>query len=229
MPEVSAVLRLLFAILRSRWLWHGVLVLTVAATAFWAAFAVTAAVVVLVVGSSAIESDPAQLARVAVPVSLVAALAAIVALGVVAVARRRGQVRQWLSVREAMLHDADTLPSTCIAQVLAPPSAHAGGHVLAVDLITGHRGPLWLPGCNVARGSVVSFSETPDGMRVRAWMSYQLWRSCEREAARVERRTARVFVHAERDQHQAGERRIRDAAREAVADAESILRAHDPS
>ena len=221
------MLRLLFAILRSRLLWRGVLVLTVAATVFWLAFAATAAVLVLVVGSSAIESDPARLVRVALPISLVATLAAIVALGVVAVARRRGRVREWLPLREAMLHDAGTLASTHIAQVLTMPSAAAGGHVLAVDLITGYQGPLWLPGCSVPRGSVVCFRETPGGAQVRAWMTGHLWRSCEREAARVERHTARAFGRAERDQHRVAERRIRDAADEAVAEAERILRQHD--
>jgi hypothetical protein len=216
--------RLLLTILRSRLFWRAALVLNVATTAFWLAFAVVAAIMVLVVGSSAIESDPARLVRVALPISLTATLAAIGALGVVAVARRRGRVRQWLPLRESMLHDAGTLPSTHIAQVLSPPSAAAGGHVLAVDLITSHQGPLWLPGCSVPRGSVVCFSETPAGPQVRTWMSGQLWRSCEREAARAERRTARAFERAERDRHSAAERQIRAAARHAVTEAERMLR-----
>jgi type IV secretory pathway protease TraF len=221
------MLRLLFAILRSRLLWRGALVVTVAAIAFWLAFAATAVVMVGVVGSSAIESDPAQLVRVAVPVSLVAALAAIVAVGVVALARRRGRIRQWLPLREAMLHDAGTLPSTHVAQVLNTPSPAAGGHVIAVDLITGYQGPLRLPGYDVPRGSVVCFSETPDGPQVRTWMTGQLWRACEREAARTGRRTTRAFARTERDQRQAAEQQIRDAAKETVAEAERILRERD--
>lgn len=55
-------------------------------------------------------------------------------------------------------------------------------------------------------------------------MSGQLWRSCEREAARAERHTGRAFAHAERDQQHAAERQICDAAEETVAEAKRILR-----
>jgi hypothetical protein len=60
-------------------------------------------------------------------------------------------------------------------------------------------------------------------------MTGQLWRACEREAARTGRRTTRAFARAERDQQQAAEQQIRDAAKETVAEAERILRERDRS
>jgi hypothetical protein len=56
-------------------------------------------------------------------------------------------------------------------------------------------------------------------------MTGQLWRATSREAARIERRS----TQAEREQHEAEERQIRDAGAQAVVEAERILRQHDRS
>jgi hypothetical protein len=58
-------------------------------------------------------------------------------------------------------------------------------------------------------------------------MTGQLWRATSREAARIERRTAKAHTATEREQHDAVERQIRDAANEAIAEAERILRQHE--
>jgi hypothetical protein len=56
-------------------------------------------------------------------------------------------------------------------------------------------------------------------------MTAALWRATTREAARIERRSAHAFARAGREQHEE-ERQIRDAAAQAVAAAERILRQH---
>jgi hypothetical protein len=54
--------------------------------------------------------------------------------------------------------------------------------------------------------------------------SSRLWRSCEREAARIQRRSARVFARGERDQHARYEADVRREASNVVAEAERVLR-----
>jgi hypothetical protein len=157
---------------------------------------------------------------------MLAALAAAV-LGITAVvAVRRGRARQWVPLREQMVRDAATLPATHLAQVVSPANPAAGGQVLAMDLITGYQGPLWLPGWNPPRGAVVCFTAAPNGPQVRAWMTGKLWRTTTRAAARIERRTAKAYRAAERDRHELEEQQTRDAAIKAIAEAERILRHH---
>jgi hypothetical protein len=210
-----------FRLFRSRVVWLTIGLLTLAGTAFWITVVIVA--VVMSTAGAGADPDPDELARVAVPVGMLAALAAAV-LGIMAVvAIRRGRVRQWVPLREQMVRDAATLPGTHLAQVISPAAPAAGGQVLARDLITGYQGPLRLRGWNLPRGAVVCFTATPNGPQVRAWMTGQLWRSTSREAARIERRSSQ----AEREQHEAEERQIRDAAAQAVTEAELILRQHD--
>jgi hypothetical protein len=126
-----------------------------------------------------------------------------------------------------MVHAAATLPSTHVAQVVSPANPAAGGQVLARDLITGYQGPLWLPDWNPPRGAVRCFTTAPNGPQVRTWMTGQLWRATSREAARIERRTTKAYTAAEREQYEAEEQEISDAADKAIAEAERILRQHD--
>jgi hypothetical protein len=210
----------MFRLFRSRWVWLAIGVLTLAGTAFWIAVAVVAAVM-----STAAGPGPDELTRVAMPLGMLAALAAAV-FGITAVvAVRRRRVRRWVPLREQMVRDATTVPGTHLAQVISPANPTAGGQVLARDLITGYQAPLWLPGWNMPRGAVVCFTATPNGPQVRAWMTGQLWRATSREVARIERRSSQAV----RDQHEAEERQIRDAAAQAVTEAERILRQHDHS
>ena len=182
----------MFRLFRSRSVWLAIGVFTLAGTAFWIVFAAVAAIMSTAAGGA----DPDEVARVAVPLGMLAALAAAV-LGIAAVvAVRRGRVRQWVPLREQMVRDAATLPGTHLAQVVSAANSAAGGQVLARDLITGHKRPLWLPGWNMPRGAVVSFRTTPSGPRVRAWMTGQLWRVTSREAARIERRTTKAYAAA---------------------------------
>jgi hypothetical protein len=125
-----------------------------------------------------------------------------------------------------MVRAAATLPATHLAQVISPANPAAGGQVVARDLITGYQGPLWLTGWNMPHGAVVCFNTTASGPQARAWMTGQLWRATSREAARIERRTTKAYAAAEREQHAAEERQIRDAAAQAVAEAERIVRQH---
>jgi hypothetical protein len=208
---------------RSRLVWLTIGLLTLAGTAFWITVVIVAVVMSTAAGGAVPDLD--ELAQAAVPLAMLAALAAAV-LGIMAVvAVRRGRVRRWVPLREQMVRDAATLPGTHLAQVISPADPAAGGQVLARDLITGYQGPLWLPGGNMPRGAVVCFTATPNGPQARAWMTGQLWRSTSREAARVERRSSQ----AEREQHEAEERQIRDAAAQAITEAERILRQHDHS
>ena len=94
--------------------------------------------------------------------------------------------------------------------------------MMAADLHTGGHGPLWLPGPALLRGTVVCFTQTPTGPRVRAWMSRRLWRACAHESARIVRRTA----SAERERHAVAEDHIWQLASEVVAAAEQLLREH---
>ena len=217
----------MFRLFWSRLVWLAIGVLTLAGRAFWMVVAVVAAVMTTTAGGA--EPNPDELAQVAVPLGMLAALAAAV-LGIAAVvAVRRGRVRQWVPLRGQMVRAAATLPSTHVAQVVSPANPAAGGQVLARDLITGYQGPLWLPGWNPPCGAVVCFTATPNGPQVRAWMTGQLWRATTREAVRIERRTTKACAAAEREKHEAEERQIRDAAKEAIAEAERILREYDPS
>jgi len=212
---------------RSRLVWLTIGLLTLAGTAFWITVVIVAAVMTTAAGGA--DPDPDELTRVAVPLGMLASLAAAV-LGILAVAAvRRGRARRWVPLREQMVRDAATLPGTHLAQVISPADPAAGGQLLARDLITGYQGPLWLPDWNPPRGAVVCFTATPNGPQVRAWMTGQLWRSTSREAARIERRTTKAYAAAEREQHEAEERQIRDAAAQAVTEAERILRQHDHS
>jgi hypothetical protein len=164
--------------------------------------------------------------RIIAAVAVAAALAAAV-LGIAAVVTvRRGRARQWVPLREQMVRDAATLPATHLAQLVSAANPAAGGQVLARDLITGYLGPLWLAGWSPPRGAVVCFTATPDGAEVRAWMTGQLWRATSREGTRNERRITKAYAAAEREQHDAVERQIRNAADEAIAEAERILRQH---
>ena len=215
----------MFRLFRSRLVWLTIGVLTLAGTAFWIVVAFVAAVMTTAAGGA--DPDPDEVARVAVAIGMLAALAAAV-LGIAAlVAIRRGRVRQWVPLREQMVRDAATLTGTHLAQVVSPANPAAGGQVLARDLITGYQGPLWLPGWSLPRGAVVCFTTTASGPQVRAWMTRQLWRVISREAARIERRTTKAYAAAEREHHDVVERQIRDAAHEAIAEAERLLRLHD--
>jgi hypothetical protein len=213
----------MFRLFRSGWVWLAIGVLTLAGTAFWILVAVVAAVMSTAAGGA--DPDPDEVAQVAVPLGMLAALAAAV-FGITAVvAVRRGRVRRWVPLREQMVRDAADVPGTHLAQVISPADPAAGGQLVARDLISGYQGPFWLPGWNLPRGAVVCFTATPDGPQVRAWMTGQLWRATSREAARIERRSSQ----AERERHEAEERQIRDAAAQAVSEAERILRQHDHS
>jgi hypothetical protein len=208
---------------RSRLVWLTIGVLTLAGTAFWITVVIVAVVMSTAAGDA--DPDPGELARVAVPIGMLAALAAAVFCITAVVAVRRGRVRRWVPLREQMVRDAANVPGTHLVQVISPADPAAGGRVLARDLISGYEGPLWLPGGNMPRGAVVCFTATPNGPQVRAWMTGQLWRATSREAARIERRSSQ----AEREQHEAKDRQIRDAAAQAVTEAERILRQHDHS
>jgi hypothetical protein len=210
---------------RSRLVWLTIGVLTLAGTAFWVTVVIVA--VVMTTSAGGADPDPDEFTRVAVPLGMLAALAAAVGGIAAVVAVRRGRVRQWVPLREQMVRDAATLPGTHLAQVVSPANLAAGGQVLARDLITGYQGPLWLSGWNPPRGAVVCFSAAPTGPQVLAWMTGQMWRATSHEAARIERRTTKAYTAAEREQHEVEEQQIRDAADKAIAEAERILRQHD--
>jgi hypothetical protein len=212
-----------FRLFRSQLVWLTIGLLTLAGTAFWIAVVIVTVVMSTVAGGA--DPDPDELAQVAVPIGMLAAIAAAVSGVAVVVVVRRGLVRQWVLLREQMVRDAATLPGTRLAQVISPADPAAGGQVLARDLISGYQGPVWLRGWNMPRGAVVCFTATPNGPQVRAWMTGQLWRATSREAARIERHS----IRAEREQHEAEERQIRDAAAQAITEAERILRQHDHS
>jgi hypothetical protein len=214
----------MFRLFRSRLVWLTIGVLTLAGVAFWMVIAVVAAVMTTAAGGN--EPDPDQLANVAVPLGMLAALATIVVCVVLVVMIRHDRTRQWVPLREQMIRDAATQPATHVMQVISPPNPAAGGQVLAMDLITRYQDPLRLPGWTLPRGAVVCVTLTAGGGQVRAWMTGQLWRATTREAARIERRSTQAFAKAQRDQHDAEERHIRDAAKQAVTEAERILRQH---
>jgi len=218
------VLRMLFAILRSRIMWIAVGVVTAAGIAFVLTVAVTWAVVIAVRGE---DVDPDQVAELATSLGLLAAAAAIAAMLVAWRGLRRARVRRWLPLYEAMAHDAASATDTHLAQILTRPDPAAGGYVLAADLRNGSQGPLWLPGPTLPRGTVVSFTQTSAGPQVRAWMSSTLWRACAREAERVNSRTTDAVAQAERVRRHAEDRRIRHEADRVVAAAEEILKQHD--
>jgi hypothetical protein len=211
----------MFRLFQSRLVWLTIGVLTLAGTASWMVAAIVAAVMTKAAGGN--DPDPDQLANVAVPLGMLAALAMIVVCVVLMVMMRRGRTRQWVPLREQMIRDAATQPATHLMQVISPPNPAAGGQVLAIDLITRHQVPLWIPGATLPRGAVVSVTLTAGGGQVRAWMTGQLWRATTREAARIERRSTRAFAKAEHEQHEAEEQQIRYAAGQAVAEAEQIL------
>ena len=217
----------MFRLFRSRLVWLTIAVLTLTGTAFWIVVAVVAALMTTAAGGD--DPDPDELAQVAMPLGMLAATSAAV-FGITAVVViQRGRARQWVPLRDQMMRDAATLPGTHLAQVISRANPAAGGQVLARDLITGYQGPLWLADWTLSRGAVVCLSATPSGPQVRAWMTGQLWRASSREAARIERRTAKASAAAEREQQDAVDRQIREAADEAIAEAERILRQHDPS
>jgi len=217
------VLRTLFAILGSRILWIAVGMVTVAGVAFVLTVAVTAAVVIAVRGE---DVDPDQVAELATSLGLLAVAATTAAMLAAWRGLRQARARRWLPLYEAIVRDASTATDTHLALILTRPNPAAGGHVLATDLRDGGQGPLWLPGPELPRGTVVSFTQTSAGTRVRAWMSSTLWRACAREAARVDRRTADMVAQAERVRRHAQERRIRHEADQVVAAAEEILKQH---
>jgi hypothetical protein len=127
----------MFRLFRSRLLWLTIGVLTLVGVAFW--LVVVAAAVLMTMATGGADPDPDELARVAVPFGLLAALATVAAAIAVSVMVRRGRVRQWLPLREQMVHDAATEPATHLVQVLSPPNPAAGGQVLAIDLTAGIR------------------------------------------------------------------------------------------
>lgn len=214
----------MFRLFRSRLVWLTIGVLTLTGTAFWVVVVTVAAIMTTAVGGT--EPDPDDVARVAVPLGLLTVAAGLV-IGIAAVVMvRRGKARQWVPLREQMVRDSTKLPGIHLAQVVSAANPAAGGQVLAKDLITGHQGPLWLPGWNPPRGAVVCFTATSSGAQVRAWMTGQLWRATSREAARIERRTARAYGHAERERRGSDERQIRAAAKEVIGEAERILQQH---
>jgi hypothetical protein len=215
---------MLFTILRSRIVWIAIGVLTVAGVAFVLTVAVTAAVVIAVQGE---DVDPNQVAELATSLGLLAVAAAIAAMMAAWRGLRRARVRRWLPLYEAMARDAASASDTHLAQILTCPDPAAGGRKLAADLGNGGQGQLWLPGPVLPRGTVVSFTQTPAGPQVRAWMSSTLWRACAREAERVNRRTTDAVAQAERVRRHAEERRIRHEADRVVAAAEEILKQHD--
>jgi hypothetical protein len=214
----------MFRLFRSRLVWLTIGLLTLAGTAFWIVVVVAAAIMMTTSGGA--DPDPDELAQVAVPLGMLAATGGAAVGIMAAVVVRRGRARRWLPLREQMVRDAATQPATHIAQVVSLANSAAGGQVVARDLITGYQGPLWLAGWNTPPGAVVCFTATPNGPQVLAWMTGQLWRATSRVAARIERRTTKAYAAAEREQHDAVERQIRDAAAEAIAEAERILRQH---
>jgi hypothetical protein len=157
-----------------------------------------------------------------VSLSLAAAGAAIAAMLAASRALCRARTRRWLPLYQAMVRDAASAPATYLAEIVTPPDPATGGHVVAADLHTGELGPLWLPGPPLPRGTVVSFTQTPTGTQVRAWMSRTLWRACTREGARLAKRTA----SAERERRDVAEEHIRQLAHETVAAVEQHLREH---
>jgi hypothetical protein len=210
---------MLFSILRSRIVWIAIGVLTVAGVAFVLTVAVTAEVVIAVQGE---DVDPSQVAELAASLGLLAVAAMMAAWR----GLRRARVRRWLPLYEAMARDAASASDTHLAQILTCPDPAGGGRMLVADLRNGGKGPLWLPGPVLPCGSVVSFTQTSAGPRVRAWMSSTLWRACAREAERVDRRTADAVAQAERVRRHAQERRVRHEADQVVAAAEEILKQH---
>jgi hypothetical protein len=215
---------MLFRLFRSRLVWLTIGVLTVAGTAFL--IVVVAVAFVMYAAAGGTDPEPDELGRIAGPLGLLASVTAVAGCIAVIVAIQRGRTRHWLPLREQMVYDAATLPDTHLAQIASTANPAAGGQVVATDLITGDHRPLWLPSWNPPRGAVVCFTATPNGGQVRAWMTGKLWRATSREGARIERRTTTAHAAADREQHEAEEQRIRDAADEAVAQAERILRQH---
>jgi len=209
---------------RSRLASRSILVLVIAAVAFWATFAIVVSVSAALVGPDEVESDPEAVLGVAVLLSIASVFAAMVAVIVVVRGRRQREIRQWLPLRDAMLRDASNLPSTYLARVVTTPAADSGGQFIAQNLANGHTGPLWLPGHDLPVGAVVCFTTAPATPMVRAWMTDRLWRACEREVARIEHRTTRAFARGNREQRVEYERQVRLAAADTVAEAERLLR-----
>jgi hypothetical protein len=214
----------MFRLFRSRLLWLTIGVLTVGGVAFWTV--VVAVAVVMYATAAVADPEPDRLAGVGVSLGLLAAIIAVAGCIAAIIAIRRGRARQWLPLRDQMVRNAATLPDTHLTQIVTPANPAAGELVLARDLITGYRGPLWLPGWSLPRGAVVCFTATPNGGQVRAWMTGKLWRATSREAARIERRITKANTAAECGLHELEERHIRGAAAEAIAEAERILRQH---
>jgi hypothetical protein len=193
--------------------------LTIAGTAFWTVVAVVVAIVKVTIGP---ETSLGEVYLTAAPIAAVAPTIAIVfgALGVIAAGRV--QTQQWIPLRQRMLHDVATIPSTYLAQVASRPNPATGGQIIAVDLVTGYQGPLWLSGCDLPLAAVVCFTDTPTGPQVRAWMTGRLWDACEREAHRIDRRT-----NTDDDQEEAPEQDIRAIAEDTIAEANRMLRDND--
>lgn len=209
---------MLFGILRSRIVWIAIGVITAAGVVFVVTVAFTAAVVIAVRGQ---DMDPDVFAELAISLGLAAAAAATAAVVIVWRAVQRARSRRWLPLYQALVRGAAGTRDTDLAEIVTPPDRAAGGHI-AADLHTGGRGPLWLPGLALPRGTVVCFTQTPTGPQVQAWMSRGLWRACAREAARIDRRTA----SADHERHAVAEDHIRQLAGETVAAAELLLREH---
>jgi ABC-type multidrug transport system fused ATPase/permease subunit len=217
------MLKIFARLMVSRWLWRSLGVLA----ALTVVFTLTA-VAVLVAGvlldrAVGREPDVEWLTVIALIVGMLAATAALVGLMVLAVVRRRGRIRQWVPLRESMLHDATTLPATYLVQISSRPQAAVGGAVQAVDLLTSGFGCLWLP-ASYPTGTVLCFSIYAQGPVVRAWMTGAMWTATAREAARADRNASRERRLARR----AEERRLQAAADQAVAEAERILRQSAP-
>jgi hypothetical protein len=183
----AVVLRGLFAAGCQRIVWVAISAAAVAGAAFVFTVAMASAVVIAVRGQ---DIDPDELAAVATPLGLVAAVVAVAAMAAVWRAVGRARVRRWLPVYEAMVHDAICLQDTYLVETVTPPDPAASGHVVAADLHAGTSGGLWLPDVVLPRGAVVCFTQTAAGPRVRSWMTRSLWRAGAPKAARIGRRAA---------------------------------------
>ena len=141
------MLRMLFAMVRSRIVWVAISAATVAGAAFVFTVALASAVVIAARGQ---DADPDELAAVATLLGLVVTAVAVAAMAVV----WRARVRRWLPAYEAMLCDAARLKDTYLVETVTPPDRAAGGHMVAADLHTGVSRGLWLPDLVLPRGAV---------------------------------------------------------------------------
>jgi hypothetical protein len=213
------VLRILARLMASRWLWLTLGVVGVLGLVF--TLAAVAAIVGGVLLDRAVggEPDVEKLTAIALIVGLLAATAALVGIVVLAGVRRRGRIRRWIPLRQAMLRDAATVPATYLVQINGRPDATVGGRTPAIDLFTGGCGSVWVP-MPFPSGTVVCFTDGAYGPLVRAWMTGAMWAATARGAARAERDASRD----RRLVRDAQQRRLQAAADDAVAEAERIVR-----